>query len=186
MEGNLADLYERTYDRTTIGQLRQHHTLGVYFGAGAHPETWRGIRNHKSRSTIWKARANSCGVGANLIRWGIAEAGSPETRCCCRLRDPHAPPETLYHLIFNCPLFERHAGIARQQPSIHQALGFITENTVPPHPPVLADRIASASESIKCFLELWQARNEMRLRLLQARQPAQQEPSDDSDSDSSA
>jgi hypothetical protein len=162
LEGNLASLYEQRLDQQAKARLADHPVLGLYFSSDAHPSTVSLFRNHKERSTIWKARANVAGVGSKLVEWGILDQHDKHARCCCQWNDPLAPLETLDHLIFHCPLLARVAEPARSQPTVQQALGFISENKTPPCKPFLADRVLAATKCVNSFLELWTERNKIR------------------------
>ena len=162
LEGNLAPLYEQRCDQQAKARLADHPVLGLYFSPDAHPLTVSLFRNHKQRSTIWKARANVAGVGSKLVEWGILDQRDKHARCCCQWNDPLAPLETLNHLIFHCPLLARVAEPARSQPTVQQALGFISENKTPPCEPFLADRVLAATKCVDSFLDLWSERNRLR------------------------
>ncbi len=105
-------------------------------------------------------------MGSKLVEWGILDQGDKHARCCCQWNNPQAPLETLDHLIFHCPLLARVAEPAQSQPTIQQALGFISENKMPPCEPYLADRVLAANKCVDSFLELWSECNRLRQHYL--------------------
>jgi hypothetical protein len=59
-------------------------------------------------------------------------------------------------------LLANHAGVARAQPTIELALGWISENTRPPSRPYLPDRLVASKNCIDAFIALWKERCRLR------------------------
>lgn len=164
IEGPMGPFLGRLFDQRRLSSLASHHTLGTYFSVEAHPLCVSMWLHHPQRSLIWKARANCCGTGDNLVRWGIIDVNDPVSRCSCCHSDPNAPLESLSHMLFECP----HQSDLRSQlllpPAIqHQAslpfaLGLILENGIRPNSELLRHAVARAKSNVTTFIKMWTRR----------------------------
>ncbi len=152
LEGSGTDIINDISDRAAMSFLLNYPPTAKYF-IKAHPATWEHVREHRSRTVIWRLRMNQVPTGENLQAWGLATPLG--YNCTC----DHATLETTFHMIVECPLYE-HLRVRRRHSrmsSLKHALGFVDENRFPPDG-FLKARRAEAATAINAAINIWHAR----------------------------